>query len=36
MCVVEVDEVGFDQARHGAVRLEPAGRVDPDGEIFAA
>ena len=35
MCVVEIDEVGFEHARHGAVRLEPAGRIDPDGEIFA-
>ena len=36
MCIVEIDEVGLDHARHGAVRLEPAGRVDVDGEIIPA
>jgi len=27
MGIVEIDEVGFDHARHCAVRLEPAGRI---------
>jgi hypothetical protein len=36
VCIVEIDEVGFENARHGAVRLEHAGRIDMDGEIIAA
>ena len=36
VCVVEIDEVGFERPRHRAIRLERAGGVDVDAEILAA